>query len=55
MPGSLVLEGGAEFGGRMADVDRQALSLAGGVQAPVVILPTAAASGDEAQHRSVRV
>jgi cyanophycinase len=50
MPGSLVLEGGAEFGGRMADVDRQALSLAGGVQAPVVILPTAAAPDHNHQH-----
>lgn len=50
MAGSLVLEGGAEFGGRMADVDRQALALAGGVQAPVVILPTAAAPDHNHQH-----
>lgn len=39
----LVLEGGAEFVGRMAEVDQRALELAGGVHAPVRILPTAAA------------
>jgi cyanophycinase len=41
--GYLVLEGGAEFGGRMAEVDRQAIELAGGYDAPIRILPTAAA------------
>lgn len=40
---TIVLAGGAEFGGRMADVDRRALALAGGLAAPVVIIPTAAA------------
>ncbi len=39
----LVLEGGAEFGGAMAAPDRRALELAGGLSAPVVIVPAAAA------------
>ncbi len=39
----LVLEGGAEFGGLMALPDREALTLAGGYDIPVVIIPTAAA------------
>lgn len=43
MGGFLVLEGGAEFGGRMAEVDRRALALAGGLRAAVRIVPTAAA------------
>ncbi len=41
--GALVLEGGAEFGGRMSEPDLRALELAGGLLAPVRILPTAAA------------
>ncbi len=41
--GYLLLEGGAEFGGRMADPDRRALELAGGYNTPLSILPTAAA------------
>jgi len=41
--GHLLLAGGAEFGGRMADPDRKALELAGGLDAPVRIIPTAAA------------
>ncbi|HET8910852.1 MAG TPA: Type 1 glutamine amidotransferase-like domain-containing protein, partial [Ktedonobacteraceae bacterium] len=44
MAGYLVLEGGAEFGGKMADPDRQALVLAGGMEVPVRIIPTAAAA-----------
>ncbi|NTU80223.1 MAG: type 1 glutamine amidotransferase-like domain-containing protein [Chloroflexales bacterium] len=43
MVGWIVLEGGAEFGGRMAEVDRRALQLAGGSHAPVRIVPAAAA------------
>jgi cyanophycinase len=39
----IVLEGGAEFGGRMSEPDLRALELAGGPAAPVRILPTAAA------------
>ena len=42
MSGCLVLEGGAEFGGLMALPDRQAISLAGGPDAPLRLIPTAA-------------
>lgn len=41
--GHLTLEGGAEFGGRMRDPDLRAIELAGGFDAPLRILPTAAA------------
>ena len=41
--GYLLLEGGAEFGGRMRDPDLKAIELAGGFNAPVRIIPTAAA------------
>ena len=41
--GYLLLEGGAEFGGSMSEPDKQAIQLAGGLDAPIVILPTAAA------------
>lgn len=41
--GTLLLEGGAEFGGRMADPDLAALQVAGGLDVPVAVLPTAAA------------
>lgn len=41
--GYLLLEGGAEFGGRMRDPDRKAIELAGGLEAPIRIIPTAAA------------
>ena len=41
--GYLVLEGGAEFGGRMRDPDLRAIELAGGFNAPLRIIPTAAA------------
>ena len=41
--GYLILEGGAEFGGRMRDPDLRAIELAGGFDAPLRILPTAAA------------
>jgi cyanophycinase len=43
MPGYILLEGGAEFGGRMAEPDRRAIELAGGPQARVSIIPAAAA------------
>ncbi|MDJ0780449.1 MAG: Type 1 glutamine amidotransferase-like domain-containing protein [Desulfosarcinaceae bacterium] len=43
MSGYLLLSGGAEFGGRMADPDRAALAAAGGPEAPVAIIPAAAA------------
>ena len=41
--GNLLLEGGAEFGGRMRDPDMKAIELAGGFDAPIRIIPTAAA------------
>jgi cyanophycinase len=41
--GYLVLEGGAEFGGHMAEPDRRAIELAGGLDAAICIIPTAAA------------
>jgi len=41
--GYLLLEGGAEFGGRMSEPDLRAIDLAGGFDAPICILPTAAA------------
>ena len=43
MTGYILLEGGAEFGGRMAEPDRRAIELAGGVEARISIVPTAAA------------
>jgi cyanophycinase len=39
----LLLEGGAEFGGAMREPDVRAIQLAGGFDAPIRILPTAAA------------
>ena len=53
MSGYILLAGGAEFGGAMATVDRRALELAGGPDAPLVILPTAAAP-DNNQARAGR-
>ena len=41
--GYLLLEGGAEFGGRMSEPDLRAIELAGGFNAPIAIIPTAAA------------
>lgn len=41
--GYLLLEGGAEFGGRMREPDLKAIELAGGFEAPIRIIPTAAA------------
>lgn len=41
--GYLLLEGGAEFGGRMRDPDLKAIELAGGPAASIQIIPTAAA------------
>src|SRR5512145_2600913 len=49
--GYLLLAGGAEFGGRMATLDRKALVLAGGSEARVLILPTAAVP-DNNQRRA---
>ena len=41
--GYILLAGGAEFGGRMSEPDLRAIELAGGVDAPICIIPTAAA------------
>jgi cyanophycinase len=41
--GYLLLEGGAEFGGRMSEPDLRAIQLAGGFDVPICIIPTAAA------------
>lgn len=57
MNGYLVLEGGAEFGGAMAEPDRRSLELAGGYEVPVRIIPTAAApdqNDERAGHNGVR-
>lgn len=39
----ILLEGGAEFGGQMSEPDSRAIELAGGLDAPIAILPAAAA------------
>lgn len=39
----IVLEGGSEFGGRMSEPDLRAIELAGGLDIPICIIPTAAA------------
>jgi len=41
--GYLLLEGGAEFGGAMREPDLHAIELSGGFDAPIRIIPTAAA------------
>lgn len=43
MAGYLALEGGAEFGGLMSQPDQRAIELAGGPNATICIIPTAAA------------
>lgn len=43
MAGHILLEGGAEFGGRMIEPDLQAIQLAGGLEAPIAVIPAAAA------------
>ena len=50
MVGYLLLEGGAEFGGKMAEADRQAIELAGGSNAVISIIPTAAAPDNNQQR-----
>jgi cyanophycinase len=50
MTGYLLLEGGAEFGGQMAEPDRRATELAGGLEAPITIIPTAAAPDNNYQR-----
>ncbi len=48
--GILLLEGGSEFQGKMEAPDRKALALAGGKNADVVIIPTAAAPDNNSQR-----
>jgi cyanophycinase len=48
--GTLLLEGGGEFGGRMREPDLKAIELAGGFDAPIRILPTAAAPDNNHQR-----
>src|SRR5215216_1939325 len=48
--GYLLLEGGAEFGGRMRDPDLKAIELAGGFEAPIRIIPTAATPDNNQQR-----
>ena len=48
--GYLLLEGGAEFGGRMREPDLKAIELAGGLEAPIRIIPTAAAPDNNHQR-----
>lgn len=48
--GYLLLEGGAEFGGDMRDPDLKAIELAGGFEAPIRIIPTAAAPDNNDQR-----
>lgn len=50
MTGYLLLEGGAEFGGQMAEPDRRAIELAGGLDALISIIPTAAAPDNNHQR-----
>jgi cyanophycinase len=48
--GRLLLEGGAEFGGAMAEPDRRAIQIAGGEHALICVLPTAAAPDQNHQN-----
>ena len=51
MNGYILLEGGSEFSGRMAEPDIRAIELAGGYESPIAIIPTAAAP-DKNHHRA---
>ena len=48
--GFILVEGGAEFGGRMADPDRRAIALAGGPDETITIIPAAAAPDNHHQR-----
>ena len=48
--GYILLAGGAEFGGRMAEVDLIAIELAGGFSARICIIPAAAAPDNNHKH-----
>jgi cyanophycinase len=48
--GYILLAGGTEFNGRMASPDRRAITLAGGYEAPINIVPAAAAPDNNHQR-----
>lgn len=48
--GHILLAGGAEFAGRMAELDQCAYALAGGYDSPLVIIPAAAAPDNNHQR-----
>jgi cyanophycinase len=50
MAGHILLEGGLEFGGMMSEPDRAAMKLAGGEDALISIIPTAAAPDKNDQN-----
>lgn len=50
MRGYILLEGGAEFGGQMAEPDKRAIALAGGLDVQVSIIPTAAVPDNNHQN-----
>src|SRR5256884_9557633 len=50
MAGYNLLEGGAEFGGKMSEPDLRAIELAGGPDALISIIPTAAAPDNNHQR-----
>ncbi len=50
MTGYILLEGGAEFSGKMAEPDQRAIELAGGPGAVISIIPTAAAPDNNHQR-----
>jgi cyanophycinase len=50
MTGYILLEGGAEFGGLMSEPDQRAITLAGGPDVPISIIPTAAAPDNNHQR-----
>jgi cyanophycinase len=50
MAGYILLEGGAEFGGQMSEPDQRAIELAGGPDAVISIIPTAAAPDNNWQR-----
>ena len=54
MTGILLLAGGAEFGGQMSEPDLRAIELAGGFDAPICIIPTAAAPDRNQKERFIR-
>jgi len=52
--GAILLAGGSEFSGEMEIPDRKAIEMAGGRDAPISILPTAAAPDNNHRHAGQR-